>query len=133
MRFGDTIICEWAKDGGPESKVDGFWMFRSKRWGTVAVLKFAQGSREAFHSHAFNSHSIVLKGKLLELHKNGEVDVHSTGHYIRTLRNTFHKVLGLEETSWVLTVRGPWSDTWLDQDEKDGITRTLTHNRVEVL
>ena len=55
-----------AKDGGPESKVTGYWLIESKRWFSIALLRFDEGSREAFHTHAFNAISWVLWGELLE-------------------------------------------------------------------
>ena len=62
MRFGDVLLFHTGKDGGPESKVDGYWLFRHKRLFTVALLRFSKGSREAYHSHAFNAVSWVLTG-----------------------------------------------------------------------
>lgn len=142
MRFNDTIICERAKDGGPRSRVDGFWFFRSKRWFTVALLRFNDGSREAFHSHAFGALSWVLWGRLVEEFQRAEWDrgwLHSSygeKRYapsalpIHTPRSRFHKVTSIG-TSWVFTIRGPWADRWQERDE-DGRMVTLTHNRVEV-
>ncbi len=131
MRFGDLLVCETGKDGGPKSRVDGFWLFRHKRLFTVALLRFSEGSREAFHSHAFNSWSVLLTGGLLEQHLDGTVDTHTAGNVIKTFRNTFHKVYGLADANWVLTFRGPWADTWQEVTE-DGEYVTLTHNRVVV-
>lgn len=134
MRIGDTLIFDTGKDGGPKSKVDGFWLFRHKKLFTVALLKFNPGSREAFHSHAFNSISWVLIGWLREVMVNCKDPLY---HWpglkpIITLRDTFHKVYGLSsEPSWILTFRGPWADTWEEIDENGDLV-TLTHNRVEV-
>lgn len=138
MRFGDTLIFHTSKDGGPESKVDGFWLFRCKWLFTIALLRFGQGSRDAFHSHAFNSISWVLTGKLIEV-------FHTVFHTpwwrkarhhkpslkpVLTLRTDVHKVFGRDESNWVLTFRGPWSDTW--QEVVNGELITLTHNRKRV-
>lgn len=130
MRFGDTLIFHTGKDGGPKSKVDGFWLFRHKKLCTIALLRFAQGSREAFHSHAFNSVSWLLAGGLRETFLNGASTIcHSPSlKPIVTLRNTFHKVYGESKNNWVFTVRGPWSDTWQEIDEA-GDAVLLTHNR----
>lgn len=103
-----------AKDGGLESKVYGFWLVESKKFGSIALLRFENGSREAYHSHAFESVSWLLKGWLQEEHLSGEVEQHYAGFRpIRTHRGTFHKVTSVG-TSWILTFRGPWSKTWLE-------------------
>lgn len=133
MRIGDTLIFHKGKDGGPESKVDGFWLFRCKWLFTIALLRFGQGSRDAFHSHAFNSISWLLSGWLLEM-------FHGTWRPTRTHRPSMkpiitkrtdvHMVFGGDESNWVLTFRGPWHDTW--QEVVDGELITLTHNRKRV-
>lgn len=143
MRFGDTLILEKGKDGGPESKVDGFWIFRHKKLFTLALLRFNKGSREAYHSHAFNSISWLLTGGLRELQAmmrgDGVLDLelnHTPGVWpIVTLRSTMHKVYGEAEDNWVLTFRGPWADTWCEMIEDangDLEIIKLTHNRVRV-
>ena len=55
-----------AKDGGPASTVTGYWLIESKRFFSIVLLRFDGPSREAFHTHAFNSISWVVKGVLLE-------------------------------------------------------------------
>ena len=132
MRFRDLLICETGKDGGPKSRVDGFWLIRAKSLFTIALLRFDRGSREAYHSHAFNCISWVLSGGLEEHMHDGEVLIHRPGlKPIITKRETFHKVYGLEGSNWVLTFRGPWANRWREITE-DGRDITLTHNRVEV-
>lgn len=55
-----------AKDGGPKSTVTGYWLVEFKRLFSLALLKFEDGSRDEFHSHAFNSLNWVLKGEVVE-------------------------------------------------------------------
>lgn len=132
MRFGDNLFMELGKDGGPKSRVDGYWLIRAKKLFTVAVLRFAQGTREAFHSHAFDSVSWVLRGSLVEVMLDGEVRFHSASPFpVLTRRDTFHKVYGVDPANWVLTFRGPWSDRWQEVDES-GDAVVLTHDRVEL-
>lgn len=136
MRIRDLLICHTGKDGGPESKVHGYWLIRAKSLFTVAVLRFDEGSREAYHSHAFNSISWVLRGKLVEYLATADgssaaVRVHHPGmRAIHTTRDTLHKVYGRAPRTWVLTFRGPWADTW--RELVDGQVITLTHDRVVV-
>jgi hypothetical protein len=111
----------------------GFWFLRIKSLCTVALLRFDPGSREAFHSHAFNSVSWVVRGRLREVMLDGDQLRHPSGFRpILTKRHTFHKVYGEHPGgTWVLTFRGPWIDRWQEVDES-GRRITLTHNRVEV-
>ena len=135
MRIGDFLFLHTGKDGGPRSRVDGFWLIRSKRLFTVALLRFAKGSRDAYHSHAFNSVSWLLTGGLCEhtASPHGGEHRHDFPSWrpIVTTRDTFHKVRGLRASSWVLTFRGPWANTWREVDEA-GRSVTLTHDRREV-
>jgi hypothetical protein len=130
------------KDGGPDSNVR-CWGFEAKGLCSVLLLCFGEGSREAYHSHAFNAVSWLLRGRLLE---------HAPGFYarraadssrgtsaewrfwyrpsltaIRTARHWFHKVEGLHVRNWVLTFRGPWVETW--KDGQPQAANTLTHGR----
>lgn len=119
-----------AKDGGPESLV-WMWGIESKRFGSILLLKFGHGSREAFHTHAFNSISWLLKGRLVELlHPADRAEVYRPSFRpIITKRSTFHMVLGGIGTNWVLSLRGPWRDEWSEYDPTTNVYSTLTHGR----
>ena len=120
----------WGKDGGPESKVWGFFL-ESKRWGSVVLLKYQPGTREVYHSHAFNSISWLLRGKLVERHLSGFVEIHLPGlKPIKTYQDTFHQVESIG-TSWVLSFRGPWSKSWKEYDPRtQKVTRLRWGRRV---
>ncbi len=105
-------ILHHAKDGGPESCVDGYWLIEVKRLFSIAVLRFGDGSRDSYHNPAFDSVSWVLRGKLREEHLDMSVSEYQASILpVVTLRSTFHRVVSIG-TSWVLTFRGPWSKTW---------------------
>lgn len=131
--FGCLVI---GKDGGVDSNVDGV-MFEIKSLFSVGILRFKNGSREAFHSHAFNCVSWLLYGKLREVFLDPcrAMQTHFRGAFIRTGREDVHKVFSLG-TSYVLTFRGPWKKTWVDVEERtDQVgpywdVQTLTHGRV---
>lgn len=125
-----------GKDGGAESTVWGFWPIEIKRLFSIALLCFENGSREAYHSHAFNSLSWVLRG---ELHEH-VLDVKPLFNHWRygpslvpiyTSRGRFHKVSSYGR-SWVLTFRGPWHDYWWEFLPEGRRIRKLTHGRREV-
>lgn len=117
------------KDGGPDSNVTGYFLIEIKSLFSIALLHFSNGTREAFHSHAFNSISWLLKGKLEERHSGGRIDVHTPKILpIMTERTTIHQVCSVGN-SWALTIRGPWAKYWVEYIPKFKETRLLTHGR----
>ena len=116
-----------GKDGGKESNVWGYWLIEIKSLFSIAVLRFEHGTREAYHSHAFNCISWVLKGKLEERLIEGGINIYKPSlRPIITKRETFHKVFSHGRT-WVLTFRGPWSKYW--KENIDGKDVVLGHGR----
>lgn len=121
-----------SKDGGPESNVTGYWLFESKRFGSIVLLRFDKGSREAFHSHAFNAWSWVLKGKLHEYVLGdplGALVLTPSIMPLYTARDRFHRVFGMADRTWVLSFRGPWAKTWKEYLPKEDRQITLTNGR----
>lgn len=132
-------ILQVSKDGGPESTVWAYWLFEIKWLGSIVLLKFEDGSRAAYHSHAFNSVSWLLSGELVEFHDADtiqdffdQVEWHSPSWLfpILTFRTTKHKVVS-KGRSWVLSFRGPWAKTWVERTP-DGKETVLTHGRKPV-
>lgn len=117
-----------VKDGGPESHVWA-WGLESKLFGSVLLLLFRSGSREAFHSHAFNAISWVLRGGLHEVFRSEAQNVYWPSlKPVFTGRETTHKVYGLTDRTWVLSFRGPWARTWAEI-LPSGKQLTLAHGR----
>ena len=123
----------FGKDGGEESTVWGFWLVEIKSLFSIALLRFENGSREAYHTHAFNSVSWVLSGRLEEeIHGKGYSQLYYPSFLpVFTKRDTFHKVSS-RGRSWVLTFRGPWAKTWKEYLPAESRYRTLASGRVEV-
>lgn len=126
-------LLYWGPDGGPESTSYGFFLIELKKLFSIVLLRFDDKSREAFHSHAFNSVSWLLSGQLTENFIDGK------GHQLNpslkpilTRRSTFHKVDSTGR-SWVLSFRGPWAPIWLEYLEEGKRWRVLTHGRKEVV
>ncbi len=118
-----------TKDGGAESTVWAYWLIELKSLFSIALLRFENGSRDAYHSHAFNCISFVLRGKLIENNFDGTIVEYPAGvKPVITKRETFHKVVS-EGRTWVLTFRGPWTDTWEEYIPQSGESMTLTHGR----
>ena len=137
-------IFSYGKDGGAESTVWGFWLIEWKRAFSIALLCFEDGSREAYHDHAFNSISWVLRGNLMEEVRDGYTELDRKGplycfYYnytpswrpIFTYRTRMHKVTSIGRT-WVLTFRGPWLDKWHEHLPATNEDITLTHGRQRI-
>jgi hypothetical protein len=107
-----------CKAGGPESTVTSYILIEIKSLFSIMLLRFANGSRDAYHSHAFNAVSWLLRGELGEKRRvPGRRFGFVWNRYlpswrpIYTSRDNLHKVFSRGE-SWALTFRGPWADTW---------------------
>jgi hypothetical protein len=122
------------KDGGGESTVTGYWLVEIKGLFSIALLKFDGASREAFHTHAFNCFSWVLRGHLQEHFFNGAERYHKPSwRPFITRRTDFHKVSSIAaKPSWILTFRGPWKKAWVEWRPNENRFVGLTHGRVEL-
>ena len=122
-------LFKYMKDGGPESKSSGLFLIEIKKLFSVVLLKFTDGSRDAYHTHAFNAVSWVLKGKLVEDNLHGEtVEYLPSWKPIFTSRDTFHKVSSVGKT-YAFTLRGPWLNRWREYLPQEDKFLTLTHGR----
>lgn len=125
-------ILKYMKDGGPLSRVWGLFIIEIKPLFSIVLLRFLDGSREAFHTHAFNAVSWVIKGKLLETEINGTCRIYrASWKPIYTPREMFHRVRS-SGTTWAISFRGPWKDKWREFLPENGRYITLTHGRKEV-
>lgn len=121
------LFCK-TKDGGSESPVDAYFLFEFKPLGSVCLLKFKEGRREAFHTHAFTALTWFLKGDLVEEKFDGTITPYKRSLLPKvTRKDNNHRVLA-NKTSWALSIRGPWVDTWTEHNE--GTVTTFTHGRV---
>lgn len=118
-----------GKDGGPQSTVTGYWLIEIKKLFSIVLLRFDHGSRDEYHNHAFNSLNWVLKGVVCEEDLGGGHCFHRPSlKPILTLRRTFHRVRSIG-TTWVFSIRGPWSKYWTEWSPKTQQYTTLTNHR----
>lgn len=123
-------IFSKTKDGGPGSPVTAFFLFEFKKFGSVALLRFNQGGRESFHTHAFKAWTWFLTGSMVEEKIVGEFKPYQRSLFPKhTPRENNHRVLALT-TSWCFTIRGPWVDEWTEDHPKTGERTVFTHGRV---
>ena len=119
-----------AKDGGPESPVDAYFLFEIKPFGSIALLKFNKGTRESFHTHAFNAMTWFLYGDMIEENINGSLRKYSFSLLPKITKKTNNHRIIAYKPSWCFTIRGPWARTWTE--DKDGNTTVFGHGRIIV-
>lgn len=125
-------IFYWGKDGGKESHVWGFWFIEIKSLFSVVLLVFEEGSREAYHTHAFDALTWFLKGAVLEHLISGKKIRWSPSVLPKlTPKSTFHKVVGIQRT-YALSFRGPWKNNWQEYLPQEKRYVKLTNGRKEV-
>lgn len=133
MRNPFSVISLFKKshDGGKDSGVTGYWLIEWKSVFSIVILRFSTGSREAFHSHAFNALTWWVKGDVTEQF----LDTINTKQWKPswlpkyTPKGCFHRVIA-NRTTWAISFRGPWADTW--QEHKNGETYELSSGRQRV-
>jgi len=120
-------ILQKVKDGGPQSTVTAYFLCEFKSIFSIALLRFDKGSRENYHSHAFNALSILISGRLTEFFAEGGAQKYKRLRIKSTPSNLTHKVYAYQR-SWVITLRGPWAESWTEV-EPDGTVILLGHGR----
>ena len=124
MKFFQTCY-----DGGKDSGVTGYWLCEIKWLFSIVLLHFKRGSRENYHSHAFNAYSFYISGEVEEYHLDGSTIVWKPSFTPKiTPRSTFHKIHALRDT-WCLSFRGPWSTVWCEYSPTNKQYTVLTHAR----
>lgn len=125
-KYFPRFFCK-RTDGGNESGVTAYFLIEWKILFSIGILHFKEGSREAFHSHAFNALTWWLKGHVTEQKWLGESkDFKASFKPKYTSRENYHKVISHTNT-YALTFRGNWCDVW--QEVRDGQVVNLTHGR----
>lgn len=136
-----------AKDGGPESPVDGYFLIEIKSRFSIVLLHFNPGTRESFHNHAFNAWTLWLRGRTQEEVKDkGTMKSWQPGQWKYTPRELMHRFIttttgvyvglfgGLKRQikangAWAISFRGPWVKTWEEYNPTTNETITLTNGR----
>lgn len=121
-----------GKDGGLDSPVTGYWLVEIKYLFSIVLLKFNNGRREQFHTHAFNALTWFIKGNMQEerlLAGQRKFRIYKRSLIPKlTKRDNLHRVYSIG-TSWCFSIRGPWAKTWKEYDEQTNTLTTLTSGR----
>lgn len=127
-------IFKVRHDGGEKSGVNGLFVIEIKSLFSIVFLKFKKGTREAFHSHAFNAYSWFITGKVEESRLNIETGEVTKKIFKPTLNPKFtpkenvHRVKALTDT-WCFTLRGPWNQSWFEYNPSTHEIINLTFGR----
>lgn len=125
-----------AKDGGPESRVTGYWLLEWKRVCSIVLLRFDRGGREVYHTHAFAAWSWVLRGRLVEKFISSTDPLYQTKTLTASFKPVFtgrerlHQVTSTASPTWVLSFRGPWRNYWIEWDPETQVLTRLSHGRI---
>jgi hypothetical protein len=126
------ILFSKRKDGGKESTVDAYFLFEIKNFMSVALLKFNKGTRENYHSHAFNALTWFLFGDMVEERiVDGKLVKTNYSFSLKpkyTPKDNLHKVFA-NKTSYALTIRGKWQKDWIEYNENEDTTYVLESGR----
>jgi hypothetical protein len=131
------MFFKWnAKDGGPDSPVS-FYGIEIKCLFSIGVLKFSEGRRESFHTHAFEALTWFLSGSLEE-QRLWSVSLYGTNveflSYTKSLlpkytsKDNMHRVLAKKE-SLCFTLRGPWAINWKEYEPIKRVITTFSAGR----
>ena len=118
-----------VKDGGPNSPVDGYFLFEIKNLCSIALLKFNKGCREEFHTHAFDALTWFLWGDIEEEDVSGSTYKYTRSFFPKITKKSKNHRVKASADSWCFTIRGPWDKTWTEYNKDTDITTTFTHGR----
>lgn len=118
-----------AKDGGPQSPVTGYFFVEIKSLFSIVLLHFNPGTREAFHSHAFNAVTLWLRGVVLEQVPSGKWAPWYAGNFKYTPRILMHRIVASSSGAWAISFRGPWAKTWQEFFPRTNSVATLANGR----
>jgi len=122
-------ILSFGSDGGKKSGVSGFWLFEIKSLFSIVFLRFSKGTRENYHSHAFNAYTWFLWGEVEEQHLTHEPINWGPSFWPKyTPKSCFHRVKALTDT-YAVSFRGPWDTTWKEYNPESEKFIELTHGR----
>lgn len=120
-------LLQRAPDGGADSPVTAYFLLEWKHVCSIALLRFNKGGREAFHTHAFDALTWFLVGAMKEEDIDGTLHTYKRGLWPKLTRKEKNHRVSATETSWCITLRGPWDKTWTEH--LDGVRTTFTWGR----
>ena len=93
-----------------------YTFFEFKRFGGIWLYNWKTIDQNRFHTHAFSSVAITLKGSYIqEVFKDGGIVLEKVKSWLvpRFLGKGYtHRILKAAPNTWTLVFFGPWGKTW---------------------
>ncbi len=131
MKFGKFgKLLHWDNTSLGVGNIKRFTIFEIKYLFGIIVNTFNTENQDRFHSHAFHSFSLMLKGNYFE-------DVIVNGNEVITKKieksrfipkNYIHKITKSTPNAMSITFEGPWGNTWNEYYD-NGRVKTYTWGR----
>lgn len=123
-------ILKKSSDGGKNSGVTAYFLIEWKKLFSIALLRFSDGTRKNYHTHAFDAITWFVKGKGVEEQRLGFGNKHFSPSFIPkiTRKDNFHRIKSIG-TNWAITFRGRWQNHWSEYNAEKNEYILLTHGR----
>lgn len=121
-----------------EGHIDRFTLFEFKPCAALIFNRFNTIRQDRFHTHAFNSWSLMLCGEYHESITNGGRTWGRTrkNDLVYLPRTLNHKILLSTPNAWSITICGPWAKTWTETTREEfggaDIEKTYTWGREKI-
>ena len=107
-----------------------YTIFESKKLGGIWLYNWKTIEQNRFHTHAFSSIAITLRGQYTEeVIKDGVIEQRVVRKLFRPRklpRNYCHRILDADPNTWTIVLFGKWSSFWWEyfQDSKTWVQYT---------
>ena len=100
-----------------EGNIVQYTIFESKYLGGIWLYNWKTIEQNRFHSHAFNSVAITLRGSYVQevMKEDGEIVREEVKDWFRPRflpKNYVHRILEAKPKTWTLVIFGRWQKTW---------------------
>lgn len=137
MKIGNWFKAfEWAHIVFGTGHLDRFIVFENKYLGAIYFNRWNVVEHDRFHTHAFPSFSLFVRGYYYEeqLQSDGSVEKFKfKAPYVRFIsRTSNHRMLNSSPNAWSITIAGAWDRMW-SETFLNGAKRILTWGRGVVI
>ena len=127
MKIGKFIFLQSKEVALGDGSVKQFTLFEHKKIGGIWFYSWGNVGGESgegqcrFHTHAFNSIAVTLKGSYNQevIDENG-INKHEVSSLFRPRflpRHYTHRIINAKPDTWTCVIFGRWSKTWYEYFE----------------